>query len=268
MRTMHTASAGSSETSLTRKPSTLRYVLRGSFNGSTAILTTTRRSTRLFPPSRRFDSTKRLYPGMRDRAYFSARAILQMNVRARVRSQDHASKYPIPAIPADSADSFQDNDPDLFHLIHMLVGNLNASKPVLLFPDPVKNTRIHSLWLSNLFVDLVRAGPIPIMRFYKSYLTIAETNHQAMIANTLLVWYMILGGHVEEETTWAVDKSYAVISSLLPTCLILCTSVIRWKPSSPTYLQEWWTPLPMEIAFNISGASSNFWQRGSSALRV
>jgi hypothetical protein len=30
-----------------------------------------------------FDATKQLYPGMRDRAYFSARAILQINMRAR-----------------------------------------------------------------------------------------------------------------------------------------------------------------------------------------
>ena len=42
-----------------------------------------------------FDSTKQPYPGMRDRAYFSARAILQINMRARVRSRDCASKYPI-----------------------------------------------------------------------------------------------------------------------------------------------------------------------------
>jgi len=182
-----------------------------------------------------FDSTKQLYPGMRDRAYFSARAILQIHMRARSRSQNHGSKYPIPAV---STDSFQDNDPDLSHLVHMLERQLNAPRPTVLFPDETKITRIHSLWLSNLLVDLAHMGPNPILQSYKSYLTIAETNHQATIANILLVWYTFLGGHVGEETMWAVDKSYVAISSSLPACLILCTPAIHWKSSSPTYLRE------------------------------
>ena len=171
-----------------------------------------------------FDSTEKLYPGMRDRAYFSARAILQIHMRARVRSQDHASKYPIPPV---SADSFQRNDHDLFHLIHMLECNMNAPRPTLLFPGGAKNSRVHSLWLSNLFVDLIRVGPNPILRLYPAYLTIANNNHQATIANILLMWYMFLDGHVEEETIWAVDKSYAAISSFPPARLIFCTLAIH-----------------------------------------
>ena len=46
-----------------------------------------------------FDSTKRLYPGMRDRAYFSVRDILQINTGAKVQSRECASKYPIPVSP-------------------------------------------------------------------------------------------------------------------------------------------------------------------------
>ena len=167
-----------------------------------------------------FDSTKQLYPGMRDRAYYSARAILQINMRARIRSQGHASKYLIPAVSAVSANPPQHNDPDLLHLIHMFERNPDASRHVL-FPHGAKNTWIHSLWLSNLFVDLTRAGPNPILRSNDAYLTIARTNHRATIANILLMWYMFLGGHVEEETTWAVDKSYATISSSLLAYLTL-----------------------------------------------
>ena len=172
---------------------------------------------------------------MRDRAYFSARAILQIHMRARSRFQDHGSKYSIPTV---SADSFQDNDPGLSHLIHMFERHFNAARPILLFPDGTKITQIHSLWLSNLFVDLTHVGPNPILQSYESYLTIAKTGHQATIANILLVWYMFLGGHVGEETIWAVDKSYVAISPFLPAWLILCTPVIYWKPSSPTYLRE------------------------------
>jgi len=39
-----------------------------------------------------FDSTKQLYPGMMDRAYFSALAMLQINMRARAQSHEYAFK--------------------------------------------------------------------------------------------------------------------------------------------------------------------------------
>ena len=67
-----------------------------------------------------FDPTKRLRYGMRDLAYSSARAIHQINTRARVQSHECTSNYPIPAI---SSSSFQRTDPDLHHVIHMLERN-------------------------------------------------------------------------------------------------------------------------------------------------
>ena len=150
-----------------------------------------------------FDSTKRLYPGMRDRAYFSARAILQINMRARIRSHEHASKYPIPTTPSDP---FMCVDPDLHHIVWTLGKNVRTSTPTLPFPRN-NNTRTHSLWTSNLLVDLIRDGPNPILGDYKSHIAVAETNHRPTIANILVMWYVLLGGRVEEETLWAVDKS-------------------------------------------------------------
>jgi hypothetical protein len=143
-----------------------------------------------------------------------------------------------------------------------------TARPTLRFPNEGTNTRIHSLWLSNLFVDLTRVGPNPILRSHTSYLTVANVNHQAMIADILLIWYMFLGGHVEEETVWAVDKSYAAISSFIPACLTSRTPVIHWETSFPTYLQEWWTSLSVEIVFDISSTSSSFWQHGRNALNI
>jgi hypothetical protein len=156
-----------------------------------------------------FDATKQLYPSMRDRAYFSARAILQINMRARAQSHELVSKYPIPAF---SSSSVQNTDPDLRHIICMLERNSGLGKPILDFPKGT-NTHAHSLWMSNLFVDLTRVGPNPILDSFESYLGMATNDRQDMIANTLLMWYMFLGGHVEEETFWAVDKSYAFTSS-------------------------------------------------------
>jgi hypothetical protein len=154
-----------------------------------------------------FDSNKQLYPGMRDRAYFSAKAILQINMRARARFNKHASKYPI---PATSSSSVQHIDPDLHHIIHMLECNLAPGAPTLNFPRADTTTRAHSLWISNLFVDLTHTGPNPTLASCTSYLSAAVANHQAVIADTLLMWYLFLGGHVEEETIWATDKSYVV----------------------------------------------------------
>jgi len=88
--------------------------------------------------------------------------------------------------------------------------------------------------MSNLFADLTRAGPNPTLKSYESYLGAAVTNHQPMIANILLIWDMFLGGHVEEETFWAVDKSYAVVLLSSSVYLMLCMPVIHWRPSSLT----------------------------------
>ena len=94
----------------------------------------------------------------------------------------------------------------------MLQNNLDASRPSLYFPMD-ENTHAHSLWLSNLFVDLTLVGPNPILESWDTYISIARTGNQAIITNILLMWYMFLGGHVEEETIWAVDKLYVLISS-------------------------------------------------------
>ena len=154
-----------------------------------------------------FDSTKQLYPGMRDRAFFSARAILQISLRARAQSHECGSKYPVPEV---SSNTSKFTDPDLHHVIRMLECNSHSDKPILDFPRAGANTHNHLLWTSNLFVDLTRVGPNPVLGSYESYLSAAITNHRATVANTLIMWYMFLGGHVEEETFWATDKSYVV----------------------------------------------------------
>ena len=155
-----------------------------------------------------FDTTNHLYPGMRDRAYFSARAILKINTGAWLRSDECASKYPIPTIPSSSS---KHADADLDHIIFMfhLYSGCNSFR--LDFPRVGTNTHAHILWMSNLFVDLIRIGPDPTLRSYKCCFSAVLANHKPMIANTLLVWCVIFGGRIEEETYWAVDKSYVLV---------------------------------------------------------
>ena len=156
-----------------------------------------------------FSTTKGLYPGMRDRAYFSAQAILQINMGARAQSYQHASKYPIPKI---SSSSFQNTDPDLHHAICMLECNSDKGRPTFNFPSGGTNSHAHSLWVSKLLVDVTHTGQNPTLKSYKSYLSMAFVNNQAVIADILLMWYMLLGGCVEEETFWAADRSYVLVS--------------------------------------------------------
>ena len=156
-----------------------------------------------------FDSTKQLYPGMRDRAYFSARAILQINTRAGLQPHDNASRHPVPIIPSGP---YEGTDPDLHNILYMLEKNVVRHEPTLQFPSADRKS--HSLWMTNLFVDSICIHPNPTVEDYKSYLSAATADHRALIANILLVWYIFLGGQVEEGILWAVDKSYAVVSFL------------------------------------------------------
>ena len=147
-----------------------------------------------------FDSTKRLYPGMRDRVYFAARAILQINMRARTQSPGRASEYPIPVV---SSSSSQITDPEICNILHIFEHNSGPSRPILDFA----NTHTHLLWMSNLFAELAHVNPNPTLVSYEPYLNAATSNHQAVVANILLVWCTLLGGHINEETFWAAEKS-------------------------------------------------------------
>lgn len=157
---------------------------------------------------------------MRDRAYFSARTILQIKTSARAQYYEYASRYPIPAV---SSSSSQQTDPDLQHIILVLQRNFDAERPV--FPFPKEGTHNHLLWVSNLLVDMTRVGPNPNLESHRSHLNVAITNQSGIIANVLLMWYMFLGGHVEEETFWVVEKAYVkVLLSFLLACSMACTS--------------------------------------------
>ena len=182
-----------------------------------------------------FDLAKRLYPGMGDRAYFSARAILQISLRERFRSHERASKYPIPTqfrhpIQFILPTLFRSTDLDLGQVVKML--QCNARAPTLTLPlQESGDTRGHSLWLSNLLVDFAHARPDSDLLHQQIDFAAAETKHQPMIANVLVMWYLLLGGHVEEETLWAIDKSCAVVSLFLPPEYLTPYAVIHWKES-------------------------------------
>jgi len=109
----------------------------------------------------------------------------------------------------------QHTDPDFCHILTLLQCNLNPHKPTLDFPRGNAQTLTHLLWGSNLFVDLACRGPDVTLKYCQSYLTVAATNHHVVIAKTLPMWYILLGGHIEGETLWATDKLYVIASLYL-----------------------------------------------------
>ena len=174
-----------------------------------------------------FSSTQQLHPGMRDRAYFSARAILKIHAGAKLQSRELAFRYPI---PTGYSSPFQHTDPDFHHIIRMLECNSGPSGPTLDFPRRGENTPTHLLWMSNLFLDLTRVGQNPTLKSYESYLSAAAADLQ-IIVNTLVMWYTFLGGRVEDEIFWVIDKSYVtVLLPFFPACLLISrTLAIRWN---------------------------------------
>ena len=62
-------------------------------------------------------------------------------------------------------------------------------------------------------MDATRVDTNLIPESYQSDLDAAVTSNSAITASILLMFYMLLGGHIEEETFWAAEKSYAMILS-------------------------------------------------------
>ena len=148
-----------------------------------------------------FDSTMSPYPGMVDRAYFSGKAILHINTAARIRSAECASRYPI---PSGFFSPLAKTGRDLCEVLRLCWSATHGVSFDRFFLD---GTPAHSLWVSNLFVDMAWADPSSFTEVALSKAGKMGTSHHAVDANILLAWYVYLGGYVEEETFWAEDKS-------------------------------------------------------------
>jgi hypothetical protein len=156
-----------------------------------------------------FDSARKPYPRMSDRAYFSGRAILRINKAAELRSQEFASKYSIPSGYSRCDAGGVNKD---LSCVLCWFSRMYDYPP--LDPSSIGSTPTHSICMSNLYVDIARTGFYPPARIPLSTTEDITPLGHAINANIILSWLVLLGGPVEEETFWADDKSYAVASSL------------------------------------------------------
>ena len=161
-----------------------------------------------------FDSNRKLYPGSRDQAYYSGRAILWIHTLATCKSKAFEAPLFLPTA-GYTAPGF---DPDLKHLLDVSASwsiDSRFSYSLMIHPGC---TPSHSQWISNVLLHHSWAhrsllGP-PRYASGINEPTVSGT-HRATIPlnatlNCLLAWCIFLGSPVEEEALKVRDKSYGI----------------------------------------------------------
>ena len=161
------------------------------------------------------DSTGIVYPGSRDRAYFSAQAILWIHIRAMCVSEEFAGRLPLP-----STRNHISYDLDLNMLLRMyeVVGS-----PVLFAYRGVfmeLNSPAYMRWASNAFLHFCwtkQGNPDalgPAFPYYNVEEIPWDTIPLDATLNLFLVWSIYLGHSVEEGMLRIQDKAYDISRSL------------------------------------------------------
>jgi len=156
-----------------------------------------------------FDSTRRLYPGSRDRAYYAGRAILWIHTLAMCKSEDRARAFPLPNVEYTTPVP----DPDLEHLLRVShVDRLPGPRIGLLLRIDPGQTPPHLQWASNLLLHYSCADLTQL--YHKSILGWFPNGHRTKTTiplnttlNRILVWCTLLGSPVEKEVLEVRNKS-------------------------------------------------------------
>ena len=153
-----------------------------------------------------FDSTRKLYPGLRDRAYYSGRAMIWIHTLAMCKSEEFARVFPLPNLEYTTPTP----DHDLRHILWANVARPADLRLISFLDTHPRHTLSHSEWISNALFHLSwanRAGlnfgfiPDCISTTYEITIPLNAT------LNRLLVWCIFLGWPVKEETLKVTEKS-------------------------------------------------------------
>ena len=155
-----------------------------------------------------FDPTGKLYPGSRDRAYYSGRAMVWIRVLARRKSLEFSRRFPLFHAKYEG----RGLDPDLRHLLRIDQGvvfdDLNV---VELFAIDPEHTPSHAQWISEVLLHFSWGLGTALIDW--SVLDRIPDVHQTRIAinvilNRLLVWSIVLCSPPAEEALLVQNKSY------------------------------------------------------------
>jgi len=181
-----------------------------------------------------FDSTRKLYPGSRDRAYYSGRAMVWIHALAMCKSEEFARIFPLPTTEYTAPVS----DRELSHLLRINTTWSAKLRFVYLLDFYPGQTPSHSHWISNVLLHLSWANQTALgFRFLKGriFSTRETTIPLDVILNRLLVWCIFLGSPVEDEVLRVQDKSCDVSRSHSSSCSHHSLPVIAWNPSYINY---------------------------------
>ena len=157
-----------------------------------------------------FDSAGKLYPGSRDKAYYSGRAVLWIQTLALCRSEVFANRFPLPVTKYTAPNL----DLDLRHLLRVNseVGFPEWRAIELLATNP-EHTPSHSQWISDVLLHHCWANSAKMDRgFFLDQIPDAiETKTPIPLnatLNRLLAWCIFLGLPAKGEVLEIQDKSY------------------------------------------------------------
>jgi len=168
-----------------------------------------------------FDSTGTLYPGLRDRAYYSGRAMMWIHTLALCKSEEFASSFPLPGGGYTTAVP----DPDLEHLFGINKILSEGYDSLHMFFNP-EDSPSHSQWISNILLHRSWADRTEGYHM-TTLLWASEAEHTIPLnarLNRLLVWCIFFGSPVEEEVLKVQDKSYGISYFCSSSCSLLFAS--------------------------------------------
>ena len=179
-----------------------------------------------------FGSDGMLHQGSKNRAYYSARAILWIHALAVCKSEEFTQVFSFPTRRYRGPLS----DPDLNRLFfafgwanpHILINKLlDLSR---YFPQP------HLQWTSSVLLHLSWATQIRPNFYLGSFKDTLEKVDASTpldaLFNLLLMCCNLLGSPVGEEALKIQDKSYGISDPRSPSYSYYCSLVIAWSRSS------------------------------------
>jgi len=154
-----------------------------------------------------FDSTGKVYPGLRDRAYYSAQAILWIYICAQSVPEEFALKFTLPVIHQNNYDL----DGDFRNLLGLYRGgDISTIVDDMYQHTPPYVTPSHSQWVSNALLYLVwakRSGP----RIDYTRMLHEATIPMNTLLNHLLVSCILLDKPIDKELLKIQDKWYVTL---------------------------------------------------------
>ena len=157
------------------------------------------------------DSTGTVYPGLLDRAYHSARAMLWIHILALCVSEEFACNFPLPHVNDMAPDHW-----DLSSLLRMFNMIQVPRHFVFTWTLTESNTVPHMQWVSHALLHFcwAKGGPDAL-----SIVPFRGVPHVPLKAipldaalNIFLAWSILLGTPVEDEALKIQDKTCAIFN--------------------------------------------------------